>query len=205
MWSLDKSSRGHTGWEERSTIEAIEVKGNETMVMYGPMQLLVVGFPGNEFSGEILPAINDVREKGLIRMIDYVFAAKSEKGDLVEIEGTDLGPTEVEQLGALVGGLIGLGAGGAEGAREGAEIGEESASEIDNEMTYGLSEEDIDDMVDSIPNNTSAVFAVIEHLWAKDIKQAVIDSNGTVLVQGMLTPELMVRIGEVVSGAVAQQ
>jgi uncharacterized membrane protein len=166
------------------------------MVKYGPMQLLVIGFPGNEFSGEIVPAINDARERGLIRFIDYVFVGKDEEGDMLAIEGTDLGPVEVEQLGAVVGGLIGLGAGGEEGARKGAKTGAEMAMEVENERTYGLSQDDIDEIVDSFPNNSSAVFAIVEHLWAKDIKQAVINSNGTVFIQGMLRPELFVRIGE---------
>jgi uncharacterized membrane protein len=163
------------------------------MVIYGPMQLLAVGFPGNEFSGEVLPAIRDVKEKGLIRVIDYAFVMKDEDGNMVGVTGTDLGPGEVEQLGEAVGALIGLGAGGAKGAKAGAEMAREG--ELENDVTYGLSQEDIDEIVDSFPNNTSGLFAIIEHLWAKDLKQAVMDSNG-IVVQGMLKPELFVRIGE---------
>ena len=167
------------------------------MVMYGPMQLMAVGFPGNEFSGEILPAIRDVKEKGLIRVIDYAFMAKDASGNVVKVRGTDLGPGEVEQLGTAVGALIGMGAGGAEGARKGAEVGAERArGRMEGERTYGLSQEDINEIIDSFPNNTSFLIAIIEHLWAKDLKQAVMDSNGAVLVQGLLRPELFVRIGE---------
>ncbi len=168
------------------------------MVMYGPMQLMVIGFPGNEFSGEVLPAITDVRDKGLIRLIDYVFVMKDGNGNVSRIKGTDLGPGEVEQLGAAVGALIGLGAGGAKGARKGAEMGAERGREreLSNERTYGLSQEDINEILESVPNKTSALFAIVEHLWAKDLKQAVMDSNGNVLIQGMLRPELFVRIGE---------
>ncbi len=103
------------------------------MVMYGPMQLMVVGFPGNEFSGEIAPAINDAREKGLIRLIDYAFLSKDVDGNMIRVRGTDLGPVEVEEMGAVVGGLIGLGAGGREGAKKGAKAGAERAKE--EEMT----------------------------------------------------------------------
>ncbi len=142
------------------------------------------------------PAINDAREKGLIRLIDYAFLSKDADGTLSGQEGTDLGPVEVEEMGAVVGGLIGLGAGGREGAKKGAKAGAERAKEkeMTNERTYGLSQDDIDDIVDAFPKNSSAAFAIIEHLWAKDIKQAVMDSNGTVLVHGMLTPELLVML-----------
>ena len=186
------------GSHQRLILEATEWE-NENMVMYGPMQLIVIGFPGNEFSGEVLPAIKDVRDKGLIRLIDYVFVMKDADGIVSRTKGTEiLGPGEVEQLGAAVGALIGLGAGGAKGARKGAEMGAERGREreLSNERTYGLSQDDINEYLESVPNKTSALFAIVEHLWAKDLKQAVMDSNGNVLIQGMLRPELFVRIGE---------
>jgi len=39
----------------------------------GPLDYLVVGFPGNQFKGEIAPAINEARQKGIIRLVDLVF------------------------------------------------------------------------------------------------------------------------------------
>lgn len=165
------------------------------MVKYGPMQLLVIGFPGNEFSGEIVPAINDVREKGLIRLIDYAFVGKADDSvNMLTVEDINLGPAEVKPLGSVVGGLIGIGAGGRKGAKVFTDLG----MEVANERTYGLVQNDIDEIIDSIPNNSSCLFAIIEHLWAKDIKQAVVDSNGIVFIQGMLPPELFVSAGEVI-------
>lgn len=99
-------------------------------------------------------------------------------------------------MGAVVGGHIGLGAGGKTGAIRGAKAGTEMSRDVDDERTYGLSQYDIDEIVDSFPNNNSAVFAIVEHLWAKDTKQAVVYSNGSVFIQGMLPPELFVSIGE---------
>ena len=171
------------------------------MVIYGPMQFLIIEFPGNEFTRdifaeEIIPAIADAREKGLIRVIDSIFLKKDKDGNLSESEGTNLGPTEVEQLGAVLNGLIGLGSGGLKGAIQGAKAGAEKAKEMMNEKTYGLSQEDIDELVDSLPNDSLAVFVLLEHLWAKDLKQAVITTSGRVLIQGLVEPELLVSIGE---------
>ena len=42
----------------------------------GPLDYLVVGFPGNQFKGEIAPAIDEARAKGIIRMVDLVFVMK---------------------------------------------------------------------------------------------------------------------------------
>ena len=55
------------------------------------MQIFVIGFPGNEFKGEITPAINEAKEKGIIRMIDYLFISKDKDGNMVARKGTDLG------------------------------------------------------------------------------------------------------------------
>jgi uncharacterized membrane protein len=171
------------------------------MVMYGPMQLMVIGFPGNKFSGEVIPAFDEARERGLIRLIDYTFVMKDKKGNLMLMKGSDMGPAEVEHLGAVVGGLIGFGAGGVEGAKVGAVVGGKRAKDARGELGFGLSQGDINEIVRSLPNNSSAAFIIIEHLWAKNIKQAVMDSEGSVMIQGMLSPELFLMIGEALAAS----
>ena len=47
----------------------------------GPVDLLVVKFPGNQFKGEIAPALTDLVESGTIRVIDILFANKDEDGE----------------------------------------------------------------------------------------------------------------------------
>jgi uncharacterized membrane protein len=163
---------------------------NQRTVMYGPMQLFVVGFPGNQFSGEILPAINEARDQGIIRVIDYFFINKDEEGNISALTGTDLGKKEIKQLDSVIGGLLGFGAAGTKGAVAGAEAGAKFS-----ENDRGLSERDLKEIAENIPNNTSAALIVVEHLWAKKIKQALVDSDGVMIAQGMLTPELVVRIG----------
>jgi len=166
-------------------------------VMYGPIQMLVIGFPGNQFKGEIVPAINEARDKGLIRLIDYLFVMKDKNGNILSIEGTDLGKKEAIKLGAAVGALLGLGAEGLEGAEAGAEIGAEMAAE----KSFGLDQEDIDGIAEEIPENSSALIMLVEHLWAKKIKEALRDSEGVLLAQGMLQPEMVVLMGAAMAEA----
>jgi uncharacterized membrane protein len=52
----------------------------------GPVQYLVVEFPGNEFSGDIAPALADLIESGLVRVIDLVFVMKDEEGNVSSFE-----------------------------------------------------------------------------------------------------------------------
>jgi uncharacterized membrane protein len=167
-------------------------------VMYGPIQMFVIGFPGNKFSGEILPALNDAKKKGVIRLIDYLFVTKDGKGNITSIEGTDLGKDEVIKLGAAVGALLGLGAGGIEGAKAGAEAGAELAAD----GSFGYSIDDILNLgADKIPNNSSALIMLVEHLWAKGIKEALRNSNGVLISQGLLQPEAIIMMGAALAEA----
>jgi uncharacterized membrane protein len=170
------------------------VVSSQRTVMYGPLQLFVIGFSGNQFSGEILPAINEARDKNIIRMIDYLFVSKDAQRNISAVKGTDLGRKEIKELDSVLGALLGLGAAGVHGAEEGAELGAEFSK---NDL--GLKERDVKAIANDIPNNSSALLMIVEHLWAKKIKQAVTDSNGIVLAQGMLTPELVVRVGAALS------
>ena len=56
----------------------------------GPVEILVVAFPGNQFTGEIAPALGELVETGQIRVIDLVFVAKDAGGDIVGIELSDI-------------------------------------------------------------------------------------------------------------------
>lgn len=169
-----------------------------TEVMYGPMQLLVIVFENPDFHGQIRRELESVMEKGMIRLIDLLFVWKDEKGNIKSMEATQLGQEEKIQFGAVVGGLIGYGAGGEEGTREGTEAGILAAAQ----ENYGITDEDILEVTDAIPEGTAAAILIIEHLWAKSLNQAIRDAGGVLVSQGMLTPELLAVVGEELAEAV---
>jgi len=74
----------------------------------GPVEYLVVGFPGNKFKGEIAPALAKLVDDGLIRVLDLIFIGKDADGTIVSFE-----IDEVDQEASFtvvdgeVGGLIG--------------------------------------------------------------------------------------------------
>jgi uncharacterized membrane protein len=138
----------------------------------------------------IIPAIAEARENGTIRLIDYIFVMKDSNGDMMSIQGTDLGRKEIEAFDSVLGALLGLGAGGMEGAIAGAEAGAKYG-----EYDMGFTERDVKNIAEEIPNNSSALLMVVEHLWTKKIKEALVNANGIMIAQGMLTPELVVMIG----------
>jgi hypothetical protein len=52
----------------------------------GPVSYLIVGFPGNRFTGEMAPALADLIDAELVRVLDLVFVAKDDAGDVLSFE-----------------------------------------------------------------------------------------------------------------------
>jgi Family of unknown function (DUF6325) len=118
----------------------------------GPVDYLIVAFPGNQFRGEIAPALADLVEKGTIRIIDLAFVGKSTDGEVVAFELMDLDP-EVrkgfEKLGVEVTGLF----------------------NEDDLMTAG----------EELEPDSSAALLVWENVWARDVAQKMRDAGGVLL------------------------
>jgi len=51
-----------------------------------PVEYLVIGFPGNNFKGEVAPALADLIDKKLIRVLDLVFVGKDDDGNVLSFE-----------------------------------------------------------------------------------------------------------------------
>ena len=69
----------------------------------GPVEYLVVVFEGNQFKGEIIPALNDLRDKGLLRIIDLAIVAKDQEGNVLLLEASELTGEVAEALVKLEG------------------------------------------------------------------------------------------------------
>jgi uncharacterized membrane protein len=164
------------------------------MEEYGPVQILVIGFEGTTFNGEILPELQRLKEHGIIRLVDLVVVAKDSEGEIVAVELSDLSPDEVQELGAIAGALIGLGADGEEGAEIGALAGAEAMEGQDF-----LGEETMWSIADTIPSGTTAAVALIEHRWAIPFRDAVRRAGGVVLADSWLHPEDLIAAGAALS------
>jgi uncharacterized membrane protein len=122
------------------------------MTELAPVDYMIVAFPGNQFKGEIAPALADLVEKGTIRIIDLAFVAKDADGNIGAFELTDIDP-EVrrgfENMGVEVNGLF--------------------------------NEDDLQAAGEELEPNSSAALLVWENLWAKDVAQAIRDAGGELL------------------------
>lgn len=143
----------------------------------GPVQMLVVGFEGAEFKGEIVAELNRLKGEGIIRVIDLIAVRKDEEGNVETLHTSDLSPDEAMEFGAVAGALIGLGAAGEEGAEAGAIAGAEAME--DGQV---FDEENVWYAADAIPNGTAAGVALIEHRWAIPLRDAIMRAGGIPLV-----------------------
>jgi len=160
----------------------------------GPVQLLVLSFPEPNFSGEIIAELNRLRGQDFIRLIDALAVQKNSDGTLVSLQWSDLSIDEAQDLGATVGALIGLGR-GTEGdiatlAIAGAEAGSDG---------HLIDEDELWNIADSIPEGSAAALALIEHIWASPLRDAIVRAGGVPVSDSWIHPTDLVEIGLVSS------
>jgi uncharacterized membrane protein len=143
-------------------------------VTVGPLELVVVGFEGNNFTGQIAPAIGDAVSSGAIRIVDLIFVTKDADGAAVALEVEDLGENIARDFRGLQTDLHDL-----------------------------LSEEDAVTLAELLPNNTAALVALIEHTWATRISEAVRNAGGRMLASQRLSARNLEAVHEELEAAMA--
>ena len=160
----------------------------------GPVQLLVVSFPEPNFSGEIIAELNRLRGQDFIRLIDALAVQKNSDGTLVVLQWSDLSIDEAQDLGATVGALIGLGLGTEDDVAALAIAGAEAGSD-----GHLIDEAELWNVADSIPEGGAAALALIEHVWAAPLRDAIVRAGGVPVSDGWIHPMDLVEIGLVAS------
>ena len=156
----------------------------------GPIQMLCLAFDGNRFKGEILPELDRLKRERIIRIIDLLLVRKDEEGRVMVMTSSDLDWEEATAFGSYVGALAGFGAAGPEGVERGAMAG---AAELADGHLFN--ESDTFRVTQSLPNNMSAALLLIEHLWAKNLRDAVERAGGTELSNEWIRPEELLTAG----------
>ena len=118
----------------------------------GPVDVVVIGFPGNKFTGQIAPAIMDLVNSGTVRVIDLQFVSKDVDGVVTTISIEDLDPD--------------LGPG---------------FLAIDVVQPGALGAEDAEELSDDLEPNTSALMIAFENAWAERFVDAVRSADGFVI------------------------
>jgi hypothetical protein len=123
----------------------------------GPVDYIAIAFPGNKFSGRIIPAIKDLQDAGTIRVLDLVIISKDAEGNVAAIELSEADP---EQAAALA--VLG----------------------IDRQNLLG--QEDFEDFGAALEPNSTCGLMVWENVWAAPFVDAVRDADGIMLAAGRI-------------------
>ena len=125
--------------------------------MMGPVEYLVIEFPGNQFKGEIVPALAELTENGTIRILDLLFIKKDEEGNVLSFELSALAPEEAAPF-----------------------------EDLDGDISDLLNDEDILMAADMLDPNSSAALLVFENVWATRLRDAIMNANGRLVDNGRI-------------------
>lgn len=158
----------------------------QTKTTIGPVQLLAIGFvPEAKFEGKIMKELERLDRLKTIRILDLLFIKKDEKtNDLVALS------YQGEELGAIVGALMGFEFEGEQKTKT-----KKSADKAAHNA-FGLSTLQIAQIGESLKPGMAAGILLIEHVWAKQLKQAIRETGGIPYAEGFLTPEAIAEVSE---------
>ena len=122
-----------------------------------PVDYIAVAFPGNKFSGAILPEIKKLVDDGTIRVLDLVIITKDEEGNVAALEASEASPELAASLEAL----------GIEGKNL-------------------LGQDDFEDIGEALEPNSTCGLMVWENVWAADFAKSLRDADGILLGQGRI-------------------
>ncbi len=59
-----------------------------------------------------------------------------------------------------------------------------------------IQEDDVEEVGELLENNTSAGLLIVEQLWAKDLKKAILDASGFLIAEGRIHPDASKELDE---------
>lgn len=127
----------------------------------GPVEYLVVAFPGSRFTGAIAPALAEAVASKAVRIIDLTFVRRAEDGAVGIIELDDLDPDDLV-----------------------------SFQPVEGEVSGMLNSDDIRTLGQSVPPGSSAALIVWEDLWALPLTEAVHASGGQLVAHERIPAEV---------------
>ncbi|MES9556200.1 MULTISPECIES: DUF6325 family protein [unclassified Streptomyces] len=123
----------------------------------GPIDYLVVEFPGNRMTGEGLPLLVDLVDRGIIRILDLVFVRKDQDGTVAGVELSELTGDGHDELAVFEGVSSGL-----------------------------LGQDDIDEVSAVLEPGSAAGIVIYENAWAGPFAAALRRSGGRLVAGGRI-------------------
>jgi hypothetical protein len=116
---------------------------------HGPVDIIVLTFAEPRFDGSIVARLAELAQAGVIRVLDAALVAMGEDGVRRSLDIEDLPAEQAAVLGYADSGTRGL-----------------------------FDADDVEDLLEGLAPGTAAAALAIEHVWAKDLTQAIRDAGG---------------------------
>ena len=137
--------------------------------MRGPIDYILVGFDNAKFDGSVLNALAEAIDNGVIALIALSVIKKDADGTVSVFDVEDIGDDFVIQF-----------------------------AQKYNVTSDLVSEDDKKEVSDLLVENEAAGLLVVEQLWAKPLKKALIEANGYLIAEGRIHPDAAAELeGEV--------
>ena len=122
----------------------------------GPISYLIVEFPGSKMTGEGFPALIDLVDRGLIRILDLRFVTRRDDGSIaaVDLRELDTGDFDITVFEGVSSGL--------------------------------LDQSDFDDAANALQPGSSAGILIFENKWATTFVEALRRSDGQLVAAGYI-------------------
>ena len=135
----------------------------ETLDELGPVDWIVVEFPGSRFDGSIAPTLADLVDRGIIRILDLLMIRKDEDGSYDVFEVSDLEDSEIGRI-----------------------------RDFETAMANLLSQEDVESAAAAIEPGSSAALLVWENTCAAPFGSAVRHAGGQLVASGRIPVQALI-------------
>jgi hypothetical protein len=133
----------------------------------GPVDYLMIEFPGNRMTGEGIPLLLDLVDRGIIRILDLAFVRKDDDGSVTAVAVEDMDATGAREFAVFQGAASGL-----------------------------LGEDDLSEAGTAIEPGSSAGILIYENLWAAPLAAAWRRGGAQVVASGRIPVPALVAAAE---------
>lgn len=130
----------------------------------GPVEIVMIEFPLGWASGDVRDRIVELVEGGVVRVLDALLVAKDGDGTVEVVELEEADHEIAAPLGAV-------------------------AQQFDL-----VSDEDVDELAESLAPGRSALIVVFEHTWMVPVQDAVVASGGVLVADIHVPPDVVAEV-----------
>lgn len=138
----------------------------------GPIDFMLIEFPGSQFNGEIAPELARLVDQGVIRILELTLITKAEDGSVLAIDAAEVEHPELMALAPLAAGTLGV-----------------------------VTDEDISVAAEALEPGSSAGLLVWENLWAIPTVNAMRRAGGQLVASGRIPAQDLIEALEAAEAA----